>query len=84
MTITRGMPEGAIRNAVPDAHTIWCDKNADDNEYYDISPMEERGSSGGIIFQDGRVLTTQRSVALPNRAFDGLLSRYKLLAELTE
>ena len=88
LTITRGMPEDAVRFEIVYPYTIYCAEKAegvdDDIEYCSIFSEEEPINVGEVWFQDGRVLSANRFVSVPEDAYHALHVLYELLAQLTD
>ncbi len=84
LTITRGMPEEAVRREIVHPYTIWCDES-DDGDFAacSISSEEERNNAGEIVFENGRVRTAWRYVDVPEEGYDAIFVLYELLAKLT-
>lgn len=88
LTVTRGMPEEAVRFELAYPYKLWCaEKSAgidDDIEYCSIFSEEEPINVGEVTFQDGRVLTARRFLSVPEESYDAFLLLHELLADLTD
>ena len=84
LTITRGMPEEAVRRQIVHPNTMWCDES-DDGDFAAcvISSEEEPNNAGEIVFENGRVSMAARYVDVPEEGYDAIFVLYELLAKLT-